>query len=324
MIKFMYDMSISNYITIPLSFFIVIFSLLIVQWFMINIINRHPGRISINHPVIFRTMNWWGIFVHELSHAITAILSFHKVEEFHFSSTGGKVVHSSRRKFGFLEWFAAQSISMSPAFVPPVIIAVLLKYYSYIDFSNIIFDTVSFDPINIISSLYLGLIPHIVKKIMWFLINLNYSKVENFILLLILIFSFSAVKPSSIRKDKNGVQGDMQSFIEKLFEFPGYSILFVFFCIAIFWILFEYNLSLFSIILTYLVLLPILSIVSLMFNYFFIRLIDIFDSSSKFHILFSLIGSIFVFMAMSQFTEEQYLINLITVGVLVGLLKLFK
>lgn len=52
----------------------------------------------------------------------------------------------------------------------------------------------SFKPISIMYDLYLGLIPYIIKMIGILLLNLDYSKVENILLLMILVFSFSAAE----------------------------------------------------------------------------------------------------------------------------------
>ncbi|GFO97726.1 hypothetical protein ig2599ANME_1936 [groundwater metagenome] len=60
------DPKIISFFAIPLSYFIVIFSVLLIQWGMVNIIERHIGRISFNHPKLVRAMNWWGVFIHEL------------------------------------------------------------------------------------------------------------------------------------------------------------------------------------------------------------------------------------------------------------------
>ncbi len=81
-----------------------IFSVLLIQWGMVNLIGRHIGGISFNHPKLVRAMNWWGVFIHELSHALTAIATLNKVKEFKVTSSGGHVVHDIR--FGFSGWLA--------------------------------------------------------------------------------------------------------------------------------------------------------------------------------------------------------------------------
>lgn len=124
---------------IPFSFYFVIFSLFIIQSIIVNKISTHLGVISFNHPMLFRAMNWWGVFVHELSHAITAIVTLNKITEFKVSSDGGHVVHSGSRRFGFFQWLAVQSISASPAFIPPIIVAIFLLYLGYVNFSTITF-----------------------------------------------------------------------------------------------------------------------------------------------------------------------------------------
>src|SRR3972149_3186861 len=176
------DPKIITFFAIPLSYFIVIFSVLLIQWVMVNLIGSHIGRISFNHPKLVRAMNWWGVFIHELSHALTAIATLNKVKEFKVTSSGGHVVHDIR--VGFLGWLGAQSISLAPAFVPPIIVALLMHYLGYIDFTQFNFN--ASDPVSIINTMYLDLIPYIIKTTGWLLVNLDYSKVGNFLLLLFL------------------------------------------------------------------------------------------------------------------------------------------
>jgi len=115
-------MGIVNFFTIPFSFFIVTFSLLFFQSIMVSKTSSHLNRISFDHPRLFRAMNWWGILVHEFSHAIVAFGTLNKIKEFRVSSNCGHVIHFSHRRIGFLQWLAVQFISASPAFIPPIIV----------------------------------------------------------------------------------------------------------------------------------------------------------------------------------------------------------
>ncbi|MCZ7399918.1 MAG: M50 family metallopeptidase [Candidatus Methanoperedens sp.] len=311
-----------NLFIIPFSFLIVVLSVLIIQSITINIVSRHLGNISFKHPRLFRAMNWWGVFIHELSHAITALLTLNKIKEFKVSSTGGHVTHYSSGS-GFFQWLATQLISASPAFVPPLMVAILLGYLHYIDLGNFTFDFGSLELASVFSGLYLGLIPYIVKTVGLLLVNLDYSRVENILLLLILTFSFSAAKPSSIDK-KSGMQGDLQSLIEGFYKFPVYTLLSVLVFTGIFWILLKLNPAFFLYVVMFLILLPILSVFALVCNYMFIRLVNLFDNSSKLRIIISISAFVLVYFFMKQYTGERYLINIISACVLVGILKLAK
>ncbi len=311
-----------NLFAVPLSVLLVILTILAIQSLAITIVSRRLGNISFKHPRLFRAMNWWGVFIHELSHAITAILTLNKIKEFKVSSSGGHVTHYSSGS-GFFQWLASQLISASPAFVPPLIVAMLLGYLHYIDLRNITFDFGSLEPVGVISGLYLGLIPYIVKTIGLLLVNLDYSRIQNIVLLLILIFSFSAAKPSSIDK-KSGMQGDLQSLVEGFVKSPLYTILAVMVFIGIFWILFKLDSALFLYVVMFLVFLPILSIFALACNYLFIRMVNLFDGSSKLRIILSISVFILVYYFMKQYTMGQYLTNVISACVLVGILKLTK
>lgn len=310
-----------EFFAIPLSYFIVIFSVLLIQYGTVNIISGHIGRISFNHSRLARMMNWWGVFIHELSHAITAIVTLNKVKEFKVTSRGGHVVHETSGNFGFLKWLASQSISLAPAFVPPIMLALLMHYLGYIDFTHVNFN--ARDPGSIIYSLYLDLIPFIIKTTGVRFVNLDYLNIQNFLLLLFLTFSFSSAKPSSIR-GKTGNQGDIQSVIQMSIKFPVYTLLFMLISILSFWILFMYNLPLFSILITYLLLLPVLSIFGLVFNYLFIMLVNMFDGSSLLRIIIALAAFVFVYAGMTQYNAAQYIVNISSIAALVVILKLLK
>ena len=313
------DPKIITFFATPLSYFIVIFSVLLIQWGMMNLIGRYIGRISFNHPKLVRTMNWWGVFIHELSHALTAIATLNKVKEFKVTSSGGHVVHDIR--VGFFGWLGAQSISLAPAFVPPIIVALLMHYLGYIDFIRVNFN--AGDPVSIINSLYLDLIPFIIRTTGWLFVNLDYTKINNLILLLFLMFSFSSAKPSSI-SGKSGTQGDIQSVIQMSIKFPVYTLLFIFISILSFWILFNYNIPIFSIVITYLLLLPVLSIFGLLFNYLFIVIINLIDRSSVLRIIIAIAASVLVYMGMTQYYAAQHLVNISSIAVLIGFLKFLR
>ncbi|MFZ3384069.1 MAG: M50 family metallopeptidase [Candidatus Methanoperedens sp.] len=297
-----------------------IFSLLLIQGIMVNFISRNIGKISFRHPYLFRAMNWWGIFIHELSHAVTAIATMNKVKEFKVTSNSGYVVHGSNGR-GFLQWLSGQLISISPAFVPPIITSVLLIFFGYIDFHSVFRYAQPLEPASIISALYLGSIPEIVKTLGWLFINLDYTKGKNTLLLLVFVFSFSAAKPSSIDK-KYRLEGDLQSLIRGFFGSPIYTIFFILLGILFFWIILRFDQSFFSTMITFLIFLPILSFFGLAFNFLFIRLINIYDESKKLHFIISLLISVVVYVIMAQHIEKQYVINMIGIVVLIGLLKL--
>ncbi len=310
-----------TFFAVPLSYFIVIFSILLIQCGMVNIISGRLMNIYSKHKLLVNVMNWWGVFVHEFSHAVTAIVTLNRVKEFKVTSTGGHVIHEMRGRMGFLQWLSAQSISLSPAFVPPLIAAVLMQYLGYIDFTRISFN--ASDPGSIIYALYLDAIPYIIKTAGWLFVNLDYLKIGNFLLLVFLMFSFSSAKPSSIR-GKTGNQGDIQSVIQMSIKFPVYTLLFILISILSFWILFRYNIPLFSLVLTYLLLLPVLSIFGLVFNYLFVIIVNLFDRSSLLRIIVALAAFVLVYVGMTQYFASQYIINISAIAVLAGFLKFLR
>lgn len=315
------DPRIISFFAVPLSYFVVIFSVLVIQYVLVNIISGRIGRTSFNHPRLVRAMNWWGVFIHELSHALTAIATLNKVKEFKVTSSGGHVVHDISGKFGFLQWMAAQSISLAPAFVPPIIVAVLMQYLGYIVLPPL--SSIVQEPVSIIKTLYLTFIPSIITTTGWRFINLDYIKIQNLILLLILMFSFSSAKPSSI-SGKPGTQGDIQSVIQMAIKFPFYTLLFMLVSILIFWILFSYSMPLFTIIFTYMLLLPVLSIFGLALNYLFILIVNLFDRSSLVRIIIAIAVSVLVYVGMTQYFAAQYLVNISSIAALIVSLRLLR
>ena len=287
---------------------------------MVNFISRNIVKISFRHPHLFRAMNWWGIFIHELSHAVTAIATLNKVKEFKVTSNGGYVVHGSNGT-GFFQWLAGQLISISPAFVPPIIAAFLLKFLGYIDFHSVFRYAQPLEPSSIISALYLGSIPEVLRTLGWLFLNLDYTRGKNAILLLVFVFSFSAAKPSSI-DNKYRAEGDLQSLIRGFFGSPVYTIFLILLGILFFWIILRFDQSFFSNVITVLIFLPILSFFGLAFNFLFIRLINIYDESKKFYFIISLLITILLYVIMAQYIQKQYVINIISIGVLIGSFKL--
>jgi hypothetical protein len=83
------DLNVVNFFLIPFSFFFVIFTLFIIQSIIVRKTSNHIGMISFNHPPLFQAMNWWGVFVHELSHAFTAFITLNKIKEFKCRLMGG-------------------------------------------------------------------------------------------------------------------------------------------------------------------------------------------------------------------------------------------
>lgn len=315
-------LNVVNFFTIPFSFFLVILSILFIQSILVSKTSAHIGKIYFQHPTLFKAMNWWAVFIHEFSHAVTAILTLNKVKEFKVSSNGGHVVHSSNRR-GFFQWLAGQFISASPAFVPPIITVVYLQYLGYIDLPNITLKVNSFEPIPIMTFLYLGLIPYILKTVGFLLANLDYSKIENILLLIILTFSFSAAKPSSMDKKKYGIQGDFQSLVERFVKYPGYTILFILLSIIIFWMMLIFN-SLFIYVIIFLILLPLLSIFALAYNYLFIRILNLFTDSSLLYSIIVILAFVVVYVCLLNYIEKRYIINIAIIGIFIGMLKVAK
>jgi hypothetical protein len=80
----------------------------------------------------------------------------------------------------------------------------------------------------------------------------------------------------------------------------------------------------FSIVLTYLLLLPVLSIFGLVFNFLFIMLVNLFDRSSLLRIIIALAASVLVYAGLTQYFAAQYIINISSIATLLGVLKLLR
>ncbi len=310
-----------TFLLIPLSFFFIISGLFLLQALMVILVKKNLDLISFNHAYLFRGMNWWGIFIHELSHAVTAIITLNKVSEFKVTSSGGYVVHSGNGR-GFFAWLARQLISIAPFIFPPMMAAILLKFSGYWDFHELFQVSYPTESVSIISALFPGSVPLIAKKLGLLFLGLDYSNIKNMLLLFVFIFSFSSARPSSA--GGNGRQGDVQVLLQEFIRFPLYSILFFLFGILFFWLIFVLSPVSLSTATTFIMLLPILSLFGLCFNYIFVKIITISDISGTFHLGISLFVSAVVYLGMKQLNVEQYLINISSIIIFIFILLLSK
>ncbi len=75
-------------------------------------------------------------------------------------------------------------------------------------------------------------------------------------------------------------------------------------------------------VLTYLLLLPVLSLFGLVFNYLFIVLVNLFDRSSLLRIIIALSASVLAYVGLTQYSAAQYLVNISSMAVLLVSLRL--
>jgi hypothetical protein len=268
---------------------------------------------------MFKVLNWWGTFIHELSHALMVLLSLNKIKEFKVGSSGGHVTWLSTKKQGYIAWLSAQITSLAPFFIPPLLIGIPLVYTEIIDLKGI---TVNFgfaDPINMISMLCIELIPQLVLKIGKMLAGLNLFCFWDVLLLVILIFSFSGAKPSSIKD--SGMEGDIQSFLRQCKEHPIYTFFSLVLLILVFWLFAYYSWSLLLGIGAFIMMLPILSVFALILNILLVKFVHWLDNTPKVYKIVPIVVFVGCYVLAAQFTANQYLINGVSVGLLVVVLK---
>jgi hypothetical protein len=207
---------------------------------------------------MYKALNWWGTFVHELSHALMVLVSLNKIKEFKVDSGGGHVTWSSTKKQGYIAWISAQIVSLAPFFIPPLLIGIPLVYTKTIDLKSVIANLGFSDPINTILMLCLELIPQLILKIGKMLAVLNLFCIWDVLLVVILMFSFSGAKPSSI---KDGcMEGDIQSFLRRCKEHPIYTFFSLMLLISVFWVIGYYSWGLLLSVCAFVIMLPILSV----------------------------------------------------------------
>ena len=302
----------------PLSFLLILLLLTTAQSLFVNRAQFHIAKIYYPHPRMYKALNWWGTFIHELSHALMVLFSLNKIKEFKVGSSGGHVTWSSTKRQGYIAWLSAQIISLAPFFIPPLLIGIPLVYTEIIDLKGI---TVNFgfaDPLNMISMLCLELIPQLVLKIGKMLAGLNLLCFWDVLLLVILMFSFSGARPSSI-KDSH-MEGDIQSFLKRCKE----HLIYTFFCFALlilfFWIIGHYSWGLLVGVCAFVIMLPILSVFALILNILFVEFVHRLDNTPKMYKIMPILAFVGCYFLTAQFTANQYLINGLSVGLLTGML----
>ena len=304
----------------PLSFLLILLLLTMLQSLFVNRAQFHIAKIYYPHPRMYKALNWWGTFVHELSHALMVLVSLNKIKEFKVGSGGGHVTWSSTKRQGYIAWLSAQIVSLAPFFIPPLLIGIPLVYTKIIDLKGI---TVNFgfsDPINMILMLWLELIPQLALKIGKMLAGLNLFCFWDVLLLVILMFSFSGAKPSSIKD--SGVEGDIQSFLRRCKEHPVYTffsfvLLILVFCLFAYW-----GWGLLVGVCAFVIMLPILSVFALILNILFVEFVHRLDNTPRMYKIMPIMAFVGCYILAAQFTANQYLINGLSVGLLVGVLKL--
>ncbi len=257
--------------------------------------------------------------MHELSHALMVLISLNKIKEFKVGSNGGRVTWSSTKRRGYIAWFSAQIVSLAPFFIPPLLIGIPLVYTKIIDLKGI---TVNFgfsDPINVILMLWLELISQLILKIGKMLAGLNLFCFWDVLLLVILMFSFSGAKPSSIKD--SGMEGDIQSILRRCKE----HLIYTFFCLALlillFWVIAYYSWGLLWSVGAFIIMLPILSVFALILNILFVEFVHRLDNTPRMYKIVPIVAFVGCYFLSAQFTANRYLINGMSVGLLVVVLK---
>jgi hypothetical protein len=316
------NMDIITIIFTPLSLLLIVLLLTMTQSFFVNRTQFHIAKISYHHPRLYKVLNWWGTFMHELSHALIVLISLNKIKEFKVGSGGGHVTWSSTKKQGYIAWLSAQIISLAPFFIPPLLIGIPLVYTKTIDLESIIINSEFADPINMILMLCLELIPQLALKIGKMLAGLNLLCIWDVLLLIVLMFSFSGAKPSSI-KDSH-MEGDIQSFLRRCKEHPIYT----FFCLVLlilaFWGIGYYSWGLLRSVYAFVIMLPILSVFALILNILFVEFVHRLDNTPGMYKIMPIVAFVGCYAMTAQFTANHYLLNGLSVGLLAGVLKLCR
>jgi hypothetical protein len=229
------------------------------------------------------------------------------------------VTWSNTKKQGYFAWLSAQIVSLAPFFVPPLLIGVPLVYTKMIDLNAITIDLGFVDLINMFSMLCLELIPQLVISIGVMLAGLNLFCIWDVLLLVLLMFSFSGAKPSSIKDGR--VEGDIQNFLRRCKEHPIYTFSCLMLLILLFWIIGYYSWDLLWNVCAFVTMLPILSVFALILNIFFVEFVHRLDNTPKMYKIMPIVAFGGCYVLTAQFTANQYLINGVSVGLLVGVLK---
>ena len=133
------------------------------------------------------------------------------------------------------------------------------------------------------------------------------------------MFSFSNAKPSSIKEGR--VEGDIQNFLRRCEEHPVYTFSCLMLLILLFWVIGYYSWDLLWNVCAFVTMLPILSVFALILNIFFVEFVHRLDNTPKMYKIMPIVAFVGCYVLMAQFTTNQYLINGVSVELLVGVLK---
>jgi len=314
------NVDIITIILTPLSFLLILLLLTTAQSLFVNRAQFHIAKVYYHHPRLFKALNWWGTFVHELSHALMVLISLNKIKEFKVGSGGGHVAWSSTKRQGYVAWLSAQIVSLAPFFIPPLLIGIPLVYTKMVDLTVITVNSGLANPVNMVLMLCLELIPQLALKIGKMLAGLNLFCFWDVLLLVILMFSFSGAKPSSI-KDSH-LEGDIQSFLRRCKEHSVYTFFSLVLLILVFWVIGYYSWGLLWGVCAFVIMLPILSVFALILNILFVEFVHRLDNTPKMYKIVPIVVFVGCYVLTAQITANQYLINGLSFGLLVVVLKL--
>lgn len=313
------NIDIITLILTPLALFLIVLLLILTQALFVNRAQFHIAKIYYPHPRMYKALNWWGTFIHELSHGLMVLVSLNKLKEFKVGSGSGHVTWSSTKRQGYVAWLSAQIVSVAPFFIPPLLIGIPLVYTKRVNLETIIINLGFADPINMVLMLCLELIPQLALKIGKMLAGLNLLCIWDVLLLVLLMFSFSGAKPSSIKESTT--EGDIQSFLRQCKEHPIYTSFCLVFLILLFGVIGYYSWGLLLGVCAFVIMLPILSVFALILNILFVEFVHQLDSTPRLYKIVPIVAFVGCYFLATQFTANQYLINGMSAGLLVVVLK---
>lgn len=133
------------------------------------------------------------------------------------------------------------------------------------------------------------------------------------------MFSFSGAKPSSIKDGR--VEGDIQNFLRRCKEHLVYTFSCLMLLILLFWVIGYYSWGLLWNVCAFVTMLPILSVFALILNIFFVVFVHRLDNTPKMYKIMPIVAFWGCYVLTAQCTANQYLINGVSVGLLIVVLK---